>query len=94
MVKVQFLGQRDRLRADRVRHLAEAGFDRHARNSTQISRRSSASGKARLIESWRRAILFFTNRLGAFMPSLFVKNKIARRQLSIKRAFRTRSTSC
>ena len=34
-------------------------------DSTQISSRSSASGKARLIESWRLAMRFFRNRYGS-----------------------------
>ena len=34
-------------------------------DSTQISSRSSASGKARRIESWRFAIRFFRNRHGS-----------------------------
>ena len=38
-------------------------------DSTQISSRSSVSGKARLIESWRRWILFFRNISGRCMPT-------------------------
>ena len=38
-------------------------------DSTQISSRSSASGNARLIESWRRVILFLRNKTGRYMPT-------------------------
>jgi len=37
-------------------------------DSMQISRRSSASGNARLIESWRFEIAFFKNSIGACNP--------------------------
>jgi hypothetical protein len=37
-------------------------------DSTQIKSRSSASGKARFIESWRRWILFFRNKFGLCIP--------------------------
>ena len=37
-------------------------------DSMQISNRSSASGKARLIESWRFVIAFFKNSIGACKP--------------------------
>ena len=37
-------------------------------DSMQISSRSSASGKARLIESWRFEIAFFRNSIGACKP--------------------------
>ena len=37
-------------------------------DSMQIRSRSSASGKARLIESWRFEIAFFRNSIGACRP--------------------------
>jgi hypothetical protein len=37
-------------------------------DSIQISKRSSASGNARLIESWRLEIAFFKNSIGACKP--------------------------
>ena len=37
-------------------------------DSMQISSRSSASGNARLIESWRLVIAFFRNSIGACNP--------------------------
>ena len=37
-------------------------------DSTQISSRSRVSGKARLIDNWRREILFLRNISGSCMP--------------------------
>ncbi len=59
----QLLGELGRLLADLGGDAGEGGLDRHAR-STQISIRSSASGKARMIDCWRREIALETKTSG------------------------------
>ena len=49
----QFLGELDRLLADLLGDLAEGGLEPTCPTSTQMSIRSSASGQARRIDSWR-----------------------------------------